>query len=142
MGAAGYGPGDLFTVRLALGEALANALKHGNGGDSTKQVRVNYGITPERVFAEVEDEGSGFDPAAVPDPRARENLERLGGRGLLLMRLYLSWVSYRGRGNRVLLCKDRSAGGGPRRRGQQGQGKTQDWAGGSQRKRGTATRRG
>jgi serine/threonine-protein kinase RsbW len=110
MGAAGHGPGDLFAVRLALGEALANALKHGNRNDPTEQVRVSYGVTSARVFAGVEDEGGGFDPEAVPDPRAPENVERPGGRGLLLTRLDLSWVSCRGRGNRVLLCKDRSAG--------------------------------
>jgi serine/threonine-protein kinase RsbW len=108
MGDAGYGPGDLFAVRLALGEAVTNALKHGNGGDPTKQVRVSFDITPGRVFAEVQDEGAGFDPEAIPDPRVPDNLERPGGRGLFLMRHYMSWVSYSERGNRVLLCKDRS----------------------------------
>jgi serine/threonine-protein kinase RsbW len=65
-------------------------------------------VTAERVLAEVEDEGPGVDPKSVPDPRDPENLERPGGRGLLLMRHYMSSVHYSGRGNVVTLCQYRS----------------------------------
>ena len=61
------------------------------------------------VWLEVEDEGPGFDPRAVPDPREPENLERPGGRGLLLMRRYLTRVAHLDRGNRVVLFRERSA---------------------------------
>ena len=57
---------------------------------------------------EVEDEGEGFDRSSVPDPLAPENLERSSGRGLLLMRHYLTWMGYNARGNCVRLCKCRS----------------------------------
>jgi serine/threonine-protein kinase RsbW len=94
-------------VRLGLEEALVNAVRHGNRGDPRKRVRVRYRVAPQEVWAEVEDEGPGFDPGAVPDPTGPERLERPGGRGLLLMRHYLSSVSYNERGNAVTLRKRR-----------------------------------
>jgi serine/threonine-protein kinase RsbW len=109
MASAGYAEGDVFAVRLSLEEAIHNALRHGNCHDPSKRVRVSYWVTAERVLVEVEDEGEGFDPGKVPDPRAPENLERFGGRGLFLMRAYLTWVRHNGRGNCVSLCKCRSA---------------------------------
>ena len=108
MEAEGYPEHDVFAMRLALEEALVNALKHGHRNDPGKQVQVRYDVTAERALAEVRDEGPGFDPDAVPDPLAAENLERPSGRGLLLMRHYLSWVRHNARGNAVTLCKRRS----------------------------------
>jgi serine/threonine-protein kinase RsbW len=104
----GYPERDRFGVRLALEEALINAVKHGNRGDPAKRVRLRYRVTAPAVELEVEDQGEGFDPAAVPDPCAPENRERPGGRGLLMMRHYLDEVHYHGRGNRVTLRKRRS----------------------------------
>jgi len=108
MGRRRYPEKDVFAVRLALEEALVNAIKHGNGYDPSKVVRVRFQVLTDEVLAEVEDEGPGFDPADVADPCEPENLERSCGRGLLLMRHYLTWVRYDGRGNRVTLCKLRS----------------------------------
>ena len=59
--------------------------------------------------AEVEDEGPGFDPGRVPDPTLPENPDRPGGRGLPLMRHFMTWVRFSRPGNRVTLCKYRSA---------------------------------
>jgi serine/threonine-protein kinase RsbW len=106
----GFSDKDRFSVRLALEEAIANALKHGNGGDPARGVHVRYRADRREFLVEVEDEGTGFDPAAVPDPRAPENLERPGGRGVFLMRHYMTWVRYNARGNTVTLCKHRSPG--------------------------------
>jgi serine/threonine-protein kinase RsbW len=103
-----YPTQDVFGVRLALEEALVNAIKHGHQGDATKPVRVRYHIAEDHVLAEVEDRGNGFDPHGVPDPLAPENLDRPCGRGLLLMRHYLTWLRYNERGNCVTLCKYRS----------------------------------
>ena len=108
MSAAGYPQRDAFALRLALEEALVNALKHGHRGDPSKEVRLRYRVTAEEAVAEVEDQGPGFDPAAVPDPLAPENLEKPSGRGLLLMRRYLSWLRFNERGNVVTLCRRRS----------------------------------
>ncbi len=99
----GYTPRQVLGVQLALEEALVNALEHGHRGDPTKQARVRYRVTPDHVLAEVEDEGPGFDPASVPDPRTPEGLRRPYGRGLLLMRHFLTEVRYNGRGNAVTL---------------------------------------
>ena len=107
LGVAGYTPDEAFGVRLALEEALVNAVKHGNRGDPAKRVRLRFRVMAGRFVAEVEDEGGGFDPQQVPDPFAPENRERDGGRGLLLIRHYMSWVRYNAAGNRVILCKRR-----------------------------------
>ena len=110
MAAEGYPERDVFAVRLALEEALVNAIKHGHKNDPGKQVAVRYHVDAGRVLARVEDEGPGFDPQAVPDPLAPGNLEKPSGRGLLLMRHYLRWVRHNARGNAITLCKHRSPG--------------------------------
>ena len=108
MEALGYPERDRFGMRLALEEALVNALKHGHNNDPAKEVRLRCRVSAERVVAEVEDQGPGFDPAAVPDPLAPHNLAKPSGRGLLLMRHYLSWLHHNPRGNVATLCKRRS----------------------------------
>jgi serine/threonine-protein kinase RsbW len=105
MVAAGYPEADVFGVRLALEEAITNAIKHGHRGNASLPVLLSYHVNAERVLAEVEDQGDGFDPRAVPDPLAPENLERVGGRGLFLMRSFTTWMGFNQRGNRVTLCK-------------------------------------
>jgi serine/threonine-protein kinase RsbW len=107
MAAHDYPQRTCWEMRLVLEEALANALRHGNGGDPAKRVRVCYRVGAADVLVGVADEGPGFDPAAVPDPTASENLEKPSGRGLLLMRHYSTWLRYHGRGNRLTLCKRR-----------------------------------
>jgi serine/threonine-protein kinase RsbW len=96
---------DLFGIKLALEEALVNAIKHGNQMDRAKSVRISYRLLPDRFDVHITDEGSGFDPADVPDPTAVENLERPCGRGLMLMRHYMSEVAFHGRGNCVSMSK-------------------------------------
>lgn len=96
---------ELFAIRLAIEEALVNAIKHGNGSDPSKKVRIEYEINPEQVRIRIEDEGPGFDPDAVPDPTDPEFLERPCGRGLMLMRHYMSLVEFSQRGNCVEMFK-------------------------------------
>ena len=108
MAAAGYPDRDRFAVRLALEEAVANAVEHGHQGDPAKRVRVGYRVRADRVLVEVEDQGAGFDPRRVPDPRDPANLDKPCGRGLLLMRSYTTWLRFNARGNRVTLCRARS----------------------------------
>ncbi len=105
----GFSPHDRAGVRLALEEAVVNGLRHGNGGDPAKRVRVRYQASPSVLLAEVQDEGPGFDPEHVPDPTLPENRNKPSGRGLLLMRHFMSWVQFTGCGNRVILCKCPSA---------------------------------
>ena len=96
---------DIFSIRLALEEALVNAIKHGNQMDLQKKVQVSYRLLADRFEVAIADEGSGFDPNDVPDPTAIENLERPCGRGLMLMRHYMSEVRYNDRGNAVVMSK-------------------------------------
>jgi len=102
---------EIFSVRLALEEALVNAIKHGNQFDPAKKVFVVYrfltdvGPGPGRFEITITDQGGGFDPSDVPDPTAVENLERPCGRGLMLMRHYMTEVDYNGSGNAVIMAK-------------------------------------
>jgi serine/threonine-protein kinase RsbW len=106
---AGYSKQDIFCIRLALEEAICNAIHHGHAQDPDKPVQVVYYINRQRILARVQDEGPGFDPAQVADPRLEENLDRPGGRGLLLMRSYMDRVEFNARGNGVTLTKFRSS---------------------------------
>jgi serine/threonine-protein kinase RsbW len=96
---------EVFSVRLALEEALVNAIKHGNQLDRSKKVRIAYRLGPDHFEVHITDEGAGFDPSDVPDPTAAENLERPCGRGLMLMRHYMSEVAFSPRGNSVTMRK-------------------------------------
>lgn len=99
------GERDLFSIKLALEEALVNAIKHGNQHDPNKSVHIDYKIQSDRFDIEIVDEGEGFDPSDVPDPTAIENLDRPCGRGLMLMRYYMTEVEYTDGGNRVVMSK-------------------------------------
>lgn len=98
---------DVFGIHLALEEALMNAIKHGNRGDPSKFVVVRCEIDPQRFCVEITDEGDGFNPDEVPDPTLDENLDRPSGRGLMLMRCYMSEVRYNACGNSVVMVKYR-----------------------------------
>jgi len=102
-----FPPRDVFGIRLALEEALVNAIKHGNGMNKAKFVRVNCQVATELVRIVIEDEGPGFRPEDVPDPTAIENLEKPCGRGIMMMKHFLSLVEYNDVGNRVVLEKRR-----------------------------------
>jgi serine/threonine-protein kinase RsbW len=96
---------ELFSIKLALEEALVNAIKHGNQLDRSKSVQIAYRILPDRFEINITDQGNGFDPCDVPDPTAVENLERPCGRGLMLMRYYMTTVEFNERGNSVSMSK-------------------------------------
>jgi serine/threonine-protein kinase RsbW len=96
---------DIFAVHLALEEAFINAIRHGNKMDPTKKVKVDYLVGSEKVEILVTDQGDGFDPEAVPDPRLTENLYKPGGRGLFLINSYMDEVTFSERGNRVRLVR-------------------------------------
>jgi serine/threonine-protein kinase RsbW len=100
-----YGERDIFSIRLALEEALVNAIKHGNQMDRRKTVHIQYRVLADRFDIRITDEGCGFEPCDVPDPTAVENLERPCGRGLMLMRHYMTEVIFNGRGNCVSMSK-------------------------------------
>ncbi|HJZ60138.1 MAG TPA: ATP-binding protein [Gemmataceae bacterium] len=103
-----FGEHEIFAIKLALEEALVNAIKHGNQMDPAKKVQVSYRITSERFDIRITDEGPGFNPDDVPDPTLPENLERGSGRGVFLIRGFMTEVQYHGCGNTVTMSKLRN----------------------------------
>ncbi len=101
----GFGKDDIFAVHLTLEEAFLNAVKHGNKMDPTKKVKVDYSVDPDKVEISITDEGNGFQPDSVADPRFGEALYEPGGRGLLLMNSYMDTVKYNERGNSVYMVR-------------------------------------
>ncbi len=81
-------------VDVAVREALANAIKHGNQQNPSKQVRVDLVVEGEEVVIRVEDEGMGFDPSLLGDPLAPENLLRPNGRGIFYMKSFMDQIEY------------------------------------------------
>ena len=100
-----YSRQDIFGMRLAMEEAVVSSIKHGHHANPTQEVAIRYFIGLEFVLVDVKDHGPGFDPSQVPDPTTPQNLERPGGRGLLLIQNYTSWVCFNERGNCITLCK-------------------------------------
>ena len=96
-----FGDAATFAIRLALEEALVNGFRHGNKGNPDKHVTVQCAIDGGGLELEVMDEGEGFDPGSVPDPTADENIEIPSGRGIMLMRAYMTSVEYLPPGNRL-----------------------------------------
>lgn len=106
--AMGFTHNDLDNnVRLALVEALTNAMEHGNRWDESKLVRVKARVDRDLLVVEVEDEGHGFDHRALPDPTKTENLLCERGRGIFLMRSIMDEISFNPQGNKVVLRKRR-----------------------------------
>lgn len=101
----GYNGDDVFGVHLALEEALANAIQHGNRNDPEKKIRIESLVTPEKVDISVTDEGSGFEPDALPDPRTENNLTKCSGRGVLLIKAYMDVVEFNAKGNCIHMIK-------------------------------------
>jgi serine/threonine-protein kinase RsbW len=72
-------------------------------------VGVQYRVGDKDLEVVIEDQGPGFDPGSVPDPTLDENLENPSGRGMTLMRAYMTEVRYEGRGNRLRMRYKRPA---------------------------------
>jgi serine/threonine-protein kinase RsbW len=105
-----YSMRDVFAVRLALEEALVNAIKHGNQLDPDKTVRIHCDVEQDRIYVEIEDQGPGYNPDDVPDPTLDENIERASGRGLMLIKSFMNRVEFNETGNCIKLEKLRSSG--------------------------------
>jgi len=128
---------SVIRVCIALEEALRNALFHGNleltseqrEGDpdeyqrliddrtarepyASRRLQVTVEVTPTSGRFVIRDQGPGFDPAKLPDPTDPENIEKVSGRGLLLMRTFMDEVTFNETGNEVTMIKRCSPGAG------------------------------
>lgn len=99
----GFDDGSMFSIRLALEEAITNAFEHGHEHLGDEPVTVEYRVEPGSVDVAVEDRGPGFNPDTLPDPTLPENLAKPSGRGVMLMRAYMTEVRFNPPGNRVRL---------------------------------------
>lgn len=99
-------------IDLAVREAVANAIKHGNQQDPDKQVHIDLLLEGDDLVIRIEDEGTGFDPTAVKDPLAPENILRTNGRGILFMRKSVDDVQFsvQPEGGTVVTLRKRLAG--------------------------------
>lgn len=93
-------------VQLALQEALANAIRHGCGGDPSKHVQccVTHDDSGEVVIV-IRDPGTGFDPGAVPDPLAADNVYKPSGRGIYLINRLMDDVRFTDDGREIRMRK-------------------------------------
>lgn len=112
---AGFNSQSAFAIKLALEEAMINAIKHGNHLDPSKSITVRYRVDSELAEITIEDQGPGFDRRCVPDPTADENIEKCSGRGLLLIEAYMNSVHYESGGRRLRLIKRNEPDVMPRR---------------------------
>ena len=125
---------DQLQIGMSIDEALVNAMHHGNlevsahlrDGDDTeyyrqirerrqqppycdRKVRVQAEFSDQHVCIQISDEGCGFDPAGIPDPTAEENVQKVGGRGLFLIRSFMNQVVHNKIGNQITFTKIRSS---------------------------------
>ena len=100
----GYPKASCYALRLAIEEAVSNAFHHGHRDlDPEADIELAWDVSHERITIVVEDQGPGFDPGSLPDPTTQENIEKPSGRGLLLIRAYMSSVVFNEVGNRVTM---------------------------------------
>lgn len=94
-----------FDVRLAVEEAVRNAIQHGNKYNKELPVFIRYAVDKKKVRVDVEDKGEGFHLKNVADPREEKNLLQEGGRGVFLIRKLMDEVVYNKKGNKVRITK-------------------------------------
>ena len=100
-------------ILMALREALANAIKHGNGQDMAKRVHLEMDVKDHTLRIRIRDEGTGFDPEEVVDPLAPENRFKTSGRGIFYMKTFMDEVRFSrvdGGGMEIVLTKDLTQG--------------------------------
>lgn len=106
----GFGDDTLFAVDMAVRESVANAVKHGNKFDETKNVEITFAVSGDDLEITVRDYGEGFEVEEIPDPTNPENLLKASGRGVLFMRSFMDeveWFSPADGGTAVKMVKRR-----------------------------------
>ena len=81
-------------IELAVREAVANAIKHGNGQDPEKTVQIDAALEREVLVIQVRDHGQGFDPDELADPLSPQNLLKPNGRGIFYMKNFMDSIDY------------------------------------------------
>ncbi len=97
-------------ILIAVLEAANNAIMHGNKLDINKEVRIGFKLDKKKLQVSVEDKGEGFDYESIPDPTAPENIEKVNGRGIFLMKQLSDRISFNDDGTIVELEFDLNSG--------------------------------
>lgn len=95
---------DMYgNIMISVTECISNAIIHGNQSDAQKMVHLELQTTPGLLLCVIEDEGAGFDFSSLADPTEPENIEKIGGRGIFLMRNLSDEVKFELGGKKTLL---------------------------------------
>jgi serine/threonine-protein kinase RsbW len=95
----------IYAVDIAVRESVANAVKHGNKFDESKQVKLTFEDTGEVFEVTVRDYGTGFNPEDIPDPTDPENLLKANGRGILFMNSFMDSIEWQNADDGGLIVK-------------------------------------
>ncbi|MDR1483376.1 MAG: ATP-binding protein [Planctomycetaceae bacterium] len=98
---------EKFAINMALEEALVNAVQHGNDSDPNKNVHFVCRLNDNLIYVRIEDEGPGFDPDAIPDPTDAEHILDNHGRGVLLIKSFVTRVRWNEKGCVIEFEKER-----------------------------------
>lgn len=90
----GFTDDEIFGIDMAVREAMANAVKHGNKFDETKTIEITLSNSIKTLEISIRDFGEGFDIQEVPDPTNPENLLKTSGRGILFMNNFMDEVEW------------------------------------------------
>lgn len=90
-------------ILIAVTEAVNNAITHGNHNNPEKSVTIAYSIDPSSITFSISDEGNGFDYKNLPDPTAPENIDKINGRGIFLMKNLSDNIEFDENGKQVQL---------------------------------------
>lgn len=96
---------SVFNIKLALHEAIINAVKHGNKMKQHLNVQVEIIKEDGQLTIQVTDQGEGFDFKKIPDPITPENLEKLNGRGIFLIQNAMDRVEFTDQGRTIKMMK-------------------------------------
>jgi serine/threonine-protein kinase RsbW len=109
---AGFDEEEQHRIGMAVHESMINAVHHGNKNDASKQVRLRFQIYPDRLEIHIRDQGTGFDLNRIPNPLEAENLLKVSGRGIFLIRSFVDEFrveNLEGRGTEVTLVKHKNS---------------------------------
>jgi serine/threonine-protein kinase RsbW len=104
----GFSDEAIYAIDMAVREAVANAVKHGNLLDESKQVEMTFSNLPKGLEITIRDFGTGFAIEEIPDPTDPANLLKATGRGILFMRNFaeeVEWFRHPEGGTVVRMCK-------------------------------------
>ncbi len=105
---AGFDEEDQHRIEMSVHESMINAVAHGNKLDPRKKVHLRFQTFKDRLEIRIRDEGSGFDVSRVADPLMEENILKVSGRGIFLIRAFMDEfqvISKQGSGTEVILVK-------------------------------------